>query len=276
MFSLNCRGKLLLIDKPLVMGILNLTEDSFFAASRVQTLETIKNKAEQMISEGADILDMGAQSTRPGSIRISAEDELKKIIPAIKFLTQKFPQIIISIDTYHSKVAEESVNTGASIINDISGGEMDKSMIETVSKLNVPYICTHMKGVPETMQQQAHYNNITQEILDFFIGKIDECKQAGIKDIIIDPGFGFGKNTSQNLRLLKELGTFKMLDKPIMAGVSRKKTIYKTLNISADDSLNGTTVLNTIALLNGASILRVHDVKEAKEAITLFKTYSNA
>ena len=276
MFSLNCRGKLLLIDKPLVMGILNLTEDSFFAASRVQTLETIKNKAEQMISEGADILDMGAQSTRPGSIRISAEDELKKIIPAIEFLTQKFPQIIISIDTYHSKVAEESVNTGASIINDISGGEMDKSMIETVAKLNVPYICMHMKGVPETMQQQAHYNNITQEILDFFIGKIDECKQAGIKDIIIDPGFGFGKNTSQNLRLLKELGTFKMLDKPIMAGVSRKKTIYKTLNISADDSLNGTTVLNTIALLNGASILRVHDVKEAKEAITLFKTYSNA
>ena len=276
MFSLNCRGKLLLIDKPLVMGILNLTEDSFFAASRVQTLETIKNKAEQMISEGADILDMGAQSTRPGSIRISAEDELKKIIPAIKFLTQKFPQIIISIDTYHSKVAEESVNTGASIINDISGGEMDKRMIETVAKLNVPYICMHMKGVPETMQQQAYYNNITKEILDFFIGKIDECKQAGIKDIIIDPGFGFGKNTSQNLRLLKELETFKMLDKPIMAGISRKKTIYKTLNISADDSLNGTTVLNTIALLNGASILRVHDVKEAKEAITLFKTYSNA
>lgn len=276
MFSLNCRGKLLFIDKPLVMGILNLTEDSFFAASRVQTIEKIKNKAEQMISEGADILDIGAQSTRPGSIRISAEDELKKIIPAIEFLTQKFPQIIISIDTYHSKVAEESVNTGASIINDISGGEMDKSMIDTVAKLNVPYICMHMKGVPETMQQQAHYNNITQEILDFFIGKIDECKQAGIKDIIIDPGFGFGKNTSQNLRLLKELETFKMLDKPIMAGISRKKTIYKTLNISAEDSLNGTTVLNTIALLNGASILRVHDVKEAKEAITLFKAYSNA
>ncbi|HSN07760.1 MAG TPA: dihydropteroate synthase [Hanamia sp.] len=276
MFSLNCRGKLLFIDKPLVMGILNLTEDSFFAASRVQTIETIKNKAEQMISEGVDILDIGAQSTRPGSVRISAENELKKIIPAIEFLTQKFPQIIISIDTYHSKVAEESVNTGASIINDISGGEMDKSMIETVAKLNVPYICMHMKGVPETMQQQAYYNNITKEILDFFIGKIDECKQAGIKDIIIDPGFGFGKNTSQNLRLLKELETFKMLDKPIMAGVSRKKTIYKTLNISAEDSLNGTTVLNTIALLNGASILRVHDVKEAKEAINLFETYNNS
>ena len=276
MFSLNCKGKLLFIDKPLVMGILNLTKDSFFAASRVQTIETIKNKAAQMIVEGVDILDIGAQSTRPGSIRISADDELKKIIPAIEFLTQKFPQILVSIDTYHSKVAEESVNVGASIINDISGGEMDKSMIETVAKLNVPYICMHMKGVPETMQQQSHYKDISKEILDFFIRKIDECKQAGIKDIIIDPGFGFGKKTSQNLRILKELETFKILEKPIMAGISRKTTIYKTLNISAEDSLNGTTVLNTIALLNGASILRVHDVKEAKEAIALFEAYSNA
>jgi dihydropteroate synthase len=197
-------------------------------------------------------------------------------MPAIEFLNQKFPEIVISIDTYHSKVAEESVNKGASIINDISGGEMDKSMIETVAKLNVPYICMHMKGVPETMQQQAHYNNITQEILDFYIGKINECNQAGIKDIIIDPGFGFGKNTSQNFRLLKDLGTLKMLDKPIMVGISRKSTIYKTLKIAAEDSLNGTTVLNTFALLNGASILRVHDIKEAKEAITLFEAYSNA
>ncbi len=255
MFSLNCRGKLLFINKPLVMGILNLTEDSFFAASRVQTIEMIQNKAEQMINEGADILDIGAQSTRPGSVRISAEEELKKIIPAIRFLTEKFPQITISIDTYHSKVAEESLNAGASIINDISGGEMDKSMIETVGKLNAPYICMHMKGVPETMQLQPHYTDISKEIFDFFIVKIDECKQAGIKDIIIDPGFGFGKNISQNLRLLKELETFKMLEIPIMAGVSRKKTIYKTLNISAEDSLNGTTVLNTIALLKGVSIL---------------------
>ena len=273
MFSLNCKGKLLFIDKPLVMGILNLTEDSFFAASRVRTLEALKNKAEQMAQEGADILDIGAQSTRPGSIRIPAEDELKKIIPAIEFLSQQFPQIPISVDTYHSKVAAECVNKGASIINDISGGEMDKKMIETVGKLDAPYICMHMKGVPETMQQQSHYEDIVKEILDFFILKVNECTKAGIRDMIIDPGFGFGKNTSQNLHLLKELGALRMLGKPIMAGTSRKTTIYKTLNISADQSLNGTTVLNTIALLNGASILRVHDVKEAKQAITLCEAY---
>jgi dihydropteroate synthase len=275
MFSLNCKGKLLFIEKPLVMGILNLTDDSFYAGSRHQTMESIKNKAAQMIAEGADILDLGAQSTRPGSIRFTAEDELKKLIPAIDLLTKNFPGIIISIDTYHSKVAKESVAAGASIINDISAGTMDTQMIEIVGKLKVPYVCMHMKGVPETMQQQTNYENVSKEILDFFITKIEECRQAGIDDIIIDPGFGFGKNISQNLRLLKELPVFKMLEKPIMAGVSRKSTIYKTLKISAEDSLNGTTVLNTIALLNGASILRVHDVKEAKEAVTLTEAYGH-
>lgn len=276
MFSLNCKGKLLFIEKPLVMGILNLTDDSFYAGSRHQTMESIKNKAAQMIAEGADILDLGAQSTRPGSTRFTAEDELKKLIPAIDLLTKNFPGIIISIDTYHSKVAKESVAAGASIINDISAGTMDTQMIEIVGKLKVPYVCMHMKGVPETMQQQTNYENVSKEILDFFITKIEECRQAGIDDIIIDPGFGFGKNISQNLRLLKELPVFKMLEKPIMAGVSRKSTIYKTLKICAEDSLNGTTVLNTIALLNGASILRVHDVKEAKEAVTLTEAYDHA
>jgi dihydropteroate synthase len=258
------------------MGILNLTEDSFYAGSRHQTLESIKEKASQMVAEGAEILDLGAQSTRPGSIRFTAEEELKKLIPAIELLTKNFPGTIISVDTYHSKVAEESVKEGASIINDISAGEMDNEMIETVATLNVPYVCMHMKGVPETMQYQTKYEDVTKEILDFFIAKIEECKKGGIKDIIIDPGFGFGKNISQNLRLLKELSTFKMLEKPIMAGVSRKSTIYKTLKISAEDSLNGTTVLNTVALLNGASILRVHDVKEAKEAVTLTEAYGHA
>lgn len=276
MFSLNCKGKLLFLEKPLVMGILNLTEDSFYAASRVQTLETIKIKVDQMLSEGADIIDIGAQSTRPGSIRISAEDELKKIIPTVQLLHEKFPEIIISVDTYHSTVAKESVRAGASMINDISAGEMDKQMITTVAKLKVPYVCMHMKGVPETMQQQSHYEDVTQEILDFFIQKIYECEQAGIKDVIVDPGFGFGKNISQNLRLLKEMHTFKMLEKPVMAGISRKSTIYKTLKTTAENSLNGTTVLNTIALLNGASILRVHDVKEAKETITLLNAYGDA
>jgi dihydropteroate synthase len=276
MFSLNCKGKLLLIDKPLVMGILNLTDDSFYAGSRLQSINEIQDKSTQMITEGADILDIGAQSTRPGSVRFSAEDELKKLLPVIDKLKKLFPEIIISIDTYHSKVAEETIEAGASIINDISGGEMDKNMIPTVGALQVPYVCMHMKGVPETMQDQTHYEDVTKEVLDFFIKKVDECKRAGIHDVIIDPGFGFGKNIAQNFLLLKNLSVFKMLERPILAGVSRKSTIYKTLTITADDSLNGTTVLNTLALQNGASLLRVHDVKEAKEVIKLIKAYGDA
>lgn len=276
MFSLNCKGKLIMIEKPLVMGILNLTNDSFYAGSRLTDIDVIKNKAAEMIDEGADILDLGPQSTRPGSTRISAEDELDKLLPAIEIIQQNFPDTILSIDTYHSKVAEECVNAGASIINDISGGEMDKNMIASVGKLKVPYVCMHMKGVPETMQYQTHYEDEVKEILDFFIGKIDECKRAGIDDVIIDPGFGFGKNISQNLHLLKHLHVLKILEKPILSGLSRKSTIYKTLKTTAEESLNGTTVLNTIALLNGASILRVHDVKEAREAITLLKAYKKA
>jgi len=273
MFSLNCKGKLVFMERPLVMGILNLTNDSFYTGSRMENIEAIKNKAAQMISEGADILDLGAQSTRPASIRISAEEELEKLLPAIEMLVKNFPEIIISIDTYYSEVAKKCIESGAAIINDISGGEMDKNMIMTVAQLKVPYICMHMKGVPETMQFEAQYEDVTKEVLDFFIQKIDECKRAGIRDLIIDPGFGFGKNISQNLHLLKHLQVFKMLEKPIMAGVSRKSTIYKTLKITAEESLNGTTVLNTIALLNGASVLRVHDVKEACETIRLLEAY---
>lgn len=276
MFSLNCKGKLVLIERPLIMGILNLTDDSFYEGSRMKNTEAVKNKAAQMIYEGSNILDLGAQSTRPASTRISAKEELKKLLPAIEALITNFPEIILSIDTYHSEVAKRSVEAGAAIINDISGGEMDKKMIETVAQLKVPYICMHMKGVPETMHHETHYEDMLKEILDFFIAKIDECKRAGINDVIIDPGFGFGKNISQNLRLLKHLAIFKMLERPIMAGISRKSTIYKTLKISAEESLNGTTVLNTIALLNGASILRVHDVKEAKEAVTLLQAYTHA
>ncbi len=276
MFSLNCKGKLLLIEKPLVMGILNITDDSFYAGSRLNGMDAVKNKATQMFNEGADIFDIGAQSTRPGSTRISAEEELKKILPAIYMLKNLYPEILISIDTYHSKVAKEAVNAGAVIVNDISAGEMDKDMIEMVASLSVPYICMHIKGVPETMHEQTHYEDVTKEVLDFFIQKTAECKEAGIKDIIIDPGFGFGKNISQNLLLLKNLEVFKMLEKPIMAGLSRKSAIYKTLKIDAENSLNGTTVLHTLALQNGASILRVHDVKEAKEVINLFEAYSKA
>ena len=276
MFSLNCKGKLLLIEKPLVMGILNITDDSFYAGSRTQNIASIKNKATQMLEEGADILDLGAQSTRPGSKRFSAEEELKKLLPAIEMLTDLYPEIIISVDTYHSEVARATVNAGASIVNDISSGEMDKNMLPVVASLNVPYICMHMKGVPENMQQQTNYEEVTKEILDFFIKKTADCTQAGVNDVIIDPGFGFGKNIAQNFLLLKNLSVFRMLEKPILAGLSRKSTIYKTLNIPVEDSLNGTTVMNTLALQNGASILRVHDVKEAKEVITLFDAYSKS
>ena len=276
MFSLNCKGKLLLIEKPLVMGILNITGDSFYAGSRLKNLEAIKNKAAQMIMEGADIIDIGAQSTRPGSERISADKELEKLLPAIEMLMGLFPEIIISIDTYHSKVAKETVEAGAAIINDISAGEMDKNMLATVGSLNAPYIAMHMKGVPETMHLQTNYEDAIKEILDFFIKKIAECKRAGIKDVIVDPGFGFGKNIKQNLLLLKNLSVFQMLEKPILAGLSRKSTIYKTLKITAEESLNGTTVLNTLALQNGASILRVHDVKEAKEVVAMMEAYKKS
>lgn len=277
MYSINCSGKLLLTEKPLIMGILNLTDDSFYAGSRLgNNMEVIKSLAIKMLKDGADILDLGAQSTRPGSSRMSADQELEKLLPVMKMIKEIDPNVIISVDSYHAKTAEKVVSFGASIINDISGGEMDKNMIRTVASLQVPYICMHMKGVPETMQNSTQYENVVREILDFFIAKIEECRAAGIHDVIVDPGFGFGKNIEQNFLLLKNLSLFKMLDRPIMAGVSRKSTIYKTLHISAEESLNGTTVLNTIALLNGASILRVHDVKEARETIELVQAYGKA
>ncbi len=276
MFTVNCRGKLLLMDKPLVMGIINVTPDSFYEESRQQSAITILTQATKMINEGANILDIGGQSTRPGSNRISVKEELHRVLPAIEIILKNFPDAIISVDTYQSVVAKKAVNEGAAIINDISAGNMDKDMIPMVAKLQIPFICMHMKGTPEDMQEKTSYENITKEVLDFFIQKTEECKQAGINDVIIDPGFGFGKSISHNFNLLKNLSIFKMLEKPIMAGLSRKSTIYKTLDVTAADSLNGTTVLNTIALQNGAHILRVHDVKEAKEAIKLFGKYENA
>ena len=273
MFSLNCKGKLLAIDKPLVMGIINTTPDSFYDGSRKQSGESVLKQATKMLTEGADIIDVGGQSTRPGSERISAKEELKRVLPAVEIILKNFPDTIISVDTYQSVVAVELINAGASIINDVSAGNLDSSMIETVAKLQVPYVCMHMKGTPQDMQQQSNYENVTTELLDFFIQKIDECKRAGINDVIIDPGFGFGKTIAHNFTLLKELLVFKMLEKPIMAGLSRKSTIYKTLGITAEEALNGSTVLHTLALQNGANILRVHDVKEAKEVIALWERY---
>ncbi|KAA9034643.1 dihydropteroate synthase [Ginsengibacter hankyongi] len=276
MFTLNCKGKLILIEKPLVMGILNINNDSFYSGSRFQNRDAIVMKAEQMIEEGADIIDIGGQSTRPESERITAEEEMQRVLPVIEMLEKKLNNALLSIDTYHPLVAEAAVKAGASIVNDISAGEMDKNMLNTVASLEVPYICMHMKGVPETMHLTIHYENILQEVVDFFINKINECRLAGIKDVIIDPGFGFGKTIQHNFFLLKKLSIFKMLGRPIMAGLSRKSIIYKTLHTTAENALNGSTVLNTIALQNGASILRVHDVKEAREAAILIEAYGKA
>ena len=276
MFSLNCKGRLLLTEQPLVMGILNVNDDSFYAGSRLQSEEAILKKAGQMIHEGADVLDIGGQSTRPGSERISPGEESARVLPAIACIRKEFGNAILSIDTYHASVARQAVDAGAVIVNDISAGAMDPEMYGTVANLRVPYICMHMKGVPETMQQHAVYEDITKEVLDFFIQKTAQLRLAGIRDIIIDPGFGFAKTISNNFTLLKNLSLFKMLNVPLMAGLSRKSTIYKTLNIAVEDTLNGTTVLHTIALQNGADILRVHDVKEAKEAIALFMAYAKA
>ncbi len=269
MFTLNCKGKLLVIEKPLVMGIINATPDSFYEDSRFSGTDKILAQSEKMIAEGADIIDIGGQSTRPGSKPISAEEELKRVITGIEIICRSFPGSIISVDTYYATVARESVQAGASIVNDISSGNMDKEMLATVAALKVPYIAMHIKGTPQTMQQHAKYDNVTSEVLDFFIQKKDECRKAGIHDVIIDPGFGFAKTTDQNFELLKNLSVFQMLDSPILIGVSRKSSIYKTLGVSVEQALNGTTVLNTIALMNGANILRVHDVKEAREAVKL-------
>ena len=226
-------------------------------------------RAEKMIAEGADILDIGGQSTRPGSERISAGEELNRVIPVLEQIHLRFPETIISIDTYQSVVAKEAVAAGASMVNDISGGEMDPDMIPVVGSLRVPYICMHMQGKPEDMQRAPVYTDVVREVLDFFLRKQAQCRDAGIHDLIIDPGFGFGKTIEHNFQLLHNLSVFKITGLPIMAGLSRKATIYKTLGITPEEALNGTTVLNTIALQQGADILRVHDVREAKEAVSL-------
>lgn len=276
MFTLNCNGKLLSLQSPLIMGILNVTPDSFYTGYLNEGVEQMKQLATEMLEAGATIIDIGGQSTRPGSERVDSNQEWERIEPVIAAILSARPNAILSIDTYHSEVARKAVEAGAAIINDVSGGEMDVNMLPTVASLKVPYICMHMKGTPENMQSLAVYDDFLAEILDYFILKIQRCTEAGIHDIILDPGFGFAKNIQQNFLLLKKMAALQMLGKPILAGLSRKSTIYKTLGISAEDALNGTTVLNTIALLNGANILRVHDVKEAKEAIQLMEAYRSA
>lgn len=269
MFTLNCKGRLLEIDKPVVMGIINATPDSFFSASRHNSTDAMIRQAESMLTEGALMLDIGGQSTRPGSEPVSQEEELSRTIDGIAAIHTRFPEAILSVDTYYAKVAQEAVAAGASIINDISAGQLDPAMIPAVAALKVPYVLMHMQGKPQTMQQSPVYDNVTLEVLDFFIEKIAQLRKAGINDIILDPGFGFGKTIPHNFELLHHMKALSALELPLLIGLSRKGTIYKTLGITAEEALNGTTVLNTIALMNGAKILRVHDVRAAKEAIVL-------
>jgi dihydropteroate synthase len=273
MYTLNCKGKIISLDQPLIMGIINATTDSFYQGDMQLGTDGIAHKVTSMIINGVDIIDIGGQSTRPGSERISPDEEMERVIPVIKTIHERNPAVIISIDTYYAKVAKAAVDAGAAIVNDIGGGMLDPYMIPTVAELGVPYICMHMQGRPENMQDAPYYNDVVKEVLQFFIERIDTCRKAGIRDIIADPGFGFGKNAEHNFTLLRQLAVFRMLEVPVLAGLSRKGTITKTLGVSVDESLNGTTVMNTIALMNGANILRVHDVKEARQVVTLLAAY---
>jgi len=267
--TINCGGKLLTIDKPLVMGILNITPDSFYDGGfYVSEIDQIK-QTEKMLEEGADIIDIGAVSTRPGAKEVSKEEELKKIVSVIELLLKNFPKIIISVDTYRADIAKNAIESGAKIINDISGGMFDSKIFETVADLNVPYIMMHIKGTPENMQLNPNYSDIVKEIIFFFSQQIDKLKKIGVNDVIIDPGFGFGKTLENNYELLKKLDNFKIFELPLLVGFSRKSMINKVLNTKPYEALTGTTVLNTIALMNGANILRVHDVKPAVETIKI-------
>jgi dihydropteroate synthase len=267
--TLNVRSRLIDLSEPKIMGILNVTPDSFYDGFKYTDETSILKQVEKMVLEGADFIDVGGNSTRPGAENISEEEELSRILPAIKTISKNFSSAVISIDTFRASVAKRAVEEGASIINDISGGDLDSSMFETIASLQVPYILMHMKGTPQTMMKEATYENLLKEILDYFHQKIFKLHSHGIKDIIIDPGFGFAKSVEQNFDLLNKLDRLEILEKPIMAGLSRKSMIWRTLKTNPEGALNGTTALNTIALLKGASILRVHDVGEAKEVIQL-------
>ena len=267
--TIKLKESLLDLSSPMIMGILNVTPDSFYDGGFYDNQKKVLNQVEKMINDGASIIDIGGYSSRPGADNISPEVELARVLPIVKLIKERFSKILISIDTFRSVVAKECVENGADIINDISGGSLDSKMFETVAKLNVPYIIMHMRGNPSNMMDKTDYENIIEEIDNYFSKKIELAKSFGINDIIIDPGFGFAKTTKQNFDILKNLTSLKKLDKPLLVGVSRKSMIYKTLNVSPIDSLNGSTVLHTISLLKGANIIRVHDVKEANECIRL-------
>jgi dihydropteroate synthase len=269
MMTINCKGKLIDFSTPRVMGILNTTPDSFFDGGSYKNETEIVEQVEKMLTEGATFIDVGGVSSRPGAKHISKEEELQRVVPIIELLVAHFPGIIISIDTFRSTVAKKAIEAGAALINDISGGKMDANMFKTVAELQVPYIIMHMLGTPQDMQQNPQYDDVTKEVISFFAEQIHHLQQLKVNDILIDVGFGFGKTIVHNYELLKNLALFKSLDAPILAGISRKSMLCKPLEITPKTALNATTSANTIALLNGANILRVHDVKEAMEAVKI-------
>ena len=273
--TLNIRGSLMDLSAPVVMGIINITPDSFFSGSRVAAVDEVVEKAGRMLSEGAGMIDIGGYSTRPGAREVGAQEEGDRIESAIAPLAKFFPDLIISVDTFRAEVAERGIRAGAHIINDVAGGTLDDSMFETVARLRVPYLLMHMRGTPQTMNNLTHYERLVPDILSDLRQKAAVLQSRGVADLIIDPGFGFAKTIAQNFELMRELEQFKLLGYPLLVGISRKTTIYKTLHISPEEALNGTTVLNTLALERGASILRVHDVKPAVEAVKLWMAAGN-
>jgi dihydropteroate synthase len=274
---ININGSLMDLKNPKVMAILNVTPDSFFSSSRYMSEEGILRRVGDFIDNGADIIDIGACSTRPGIELVSEEEELLRLRMSLHLIRKRWPDTVISVDTFRSNVARSVVNDfNVNIINDISGGEMDSNMFTTISELQVPYILMHMQGTPETMQFNPHYDDLIKDICLYFSNKIEKLRMSGVNDIIIDPGFGFGKTLQDNYQLLRRLPDFSVFDLPILVGVSRKSMIYKCLELTPEESLNGTSVLNTISLMNGASILRVHDVSEAKECVRLFEQYKKS
>jgi len=269
MQTITCKGFLINFSMPKVMGILNLTPDSFYDGGKLQSEGAILKQAEKMLHDGATFLDVGGYSSRPNAEEVSLTKELQRVVPVIENLIKQFPEAVLSIDTFRSEVAKQGVEAGAALVNDISAGLLDENMLATVAHLQVPYVMMHMRGTPQTMQALTTYKNVTQEVLYYFSGRIAAARKAGINDILADPGFGFAKTTDQNFELLSKLELFKNLDIPVLVGLSRKSMVYKTLGITPQEALNGTTALHTMALLKGASILRVHDVKEAIEVVKL-------
>lgn len=268
--TINCKGQLIDLSIPKIMGILNVTPNSFFDGGKYNAESEILSKAEKIIAEGATFIDIGAYSSKPSAEFVSEQDELDRIIPAVQLILKHFPEALLSIDTFRAEVANACIDNGAAIINDIAAGELDDKMFEVIAKHNVPYIMMHMRGTPQTMQSKTNYEDIIKEMLFYFSEKINKARSFGINDLIIDPGFGFAKTIEQNYEVMRKMELFQMLELPLLVGISRKSMIYKTLNSSPEEALNGTTFLNTIALTKGASILRVHDVKEAVECVQLW------